>query len=604
MKLLSLKSLLKTYTKLYVNKNIKFCFILGSGASKQSGIPTGKELASKWLNEIKQIYETNEVGEWIRKEEIDTNQPDLSYSKIYAKRFYYKSKEGYLELEKLMENCNPSCGYAILSKILVESTDNIVITTNFDTLSEDAIFIYTDKKPLIISHEYLADYINVASNRPLIIKVHRDLFLSPKNDDHSINSMDEKLNKQLQEVFKYYTPIIIGYGGNDGSLMELLNCCEFGNNRPIWCQYGNTNGQLPQHIESFLNAKDGIKVTIEGFDELMLQFGKELNFSIPSFGDHIIEQAKNRKNEYLKQISNILKNKEISSSTEKALESMQPRRPKTPSEYLYRIMFSSDLEKRKILDDALDDFPSNSELLIEYYNFCFIKLGNVNEFEDRIKKALLIDKNNSILNGLYATYLHSMRRNYNKAEIYYKRAISQDNSNAVAISNYAAFLYSIRNNIIKSEELFKKAMQLDPSFSININNYANFLCDVKKDFAKAEELIIKSIDLDPKSANFLGNYAKLQIIKGDYVHAEKLIKRAFDLNRSEKRKDLELELYFYRYAVFYNKTNKDDIEIQKLLSDSVSSPGWDLSELIKIAEKRKHPNMVKVKEYADQISRV
>lgn len=30
----------------------KFCFILGSGASKSSGINTGAELAEKWLAEI------------------------------------------------------------------------------------------------------------------------------------------------------------------------------------------------------------------------------------------------------------------------------------------------------------------------------------------------------------------------------------------------------------------------------------------------------------------------------------------------------------------------------------------------------------------------
>ncbi len=35
-------------------RNRKFCFILGAGASKSSGIPTGAELASQWLNEIEE----------------------------------------------------------------------------------------------------------------------------------------------------------------------------------------------------------------------------------------------------------------------------------------------------------------------------------------------------------------------------------------------------------------------------------------------------------------------------------------------------------------------------------------------------------------------
>ena len=34
----------------------KVCFILGAGASKQSGIPTGKELVKTWIDDLKKLF--------------------------------------------------------------------------------------------------------------------------------------------------------------------------------------------------------------------------------------------------------------------------------------------------------------------------------------------------------------------------------------------------------------------------------------------------------------------------------------------------------------------------------------------------------------------
>jgi hypothetical protein len=38
------------------NSEIKYCFILGAGASRSSGISTGYELAKKCFDDIKRIF--------------------------------------------------------------------------------------------------------------------------------------------------------------------------------------------------------------------------------------------------------------------------------------------------------------------------------------------------------------------------------------------------------------------------------------------------------------------------------------------------------------------------------------------------------------------
>jgi len=51
---------------------------------------------------------------------------------------------------------------------------------NFDALTENAIFMYAGKKPLVVTCENLAQYINVLSNRFAISNIHRNLMLHLK----------------------------------------------------------------------------------------------------------------------------------------------------------------------------------------------------------------------------------------------------------------------------------------------------------------------------------------------------------------------------------------------------------------------------------------
>ena len=143
----------------------KFCFILGAGASKSSGILTGAELARQWLYEIKEDLDNDQFELWCKTESIDESEPANSYPKIFAKRFEVDHQGGYDFLEQAMEDAEPSCGYSFLAAIMARGRYDVVITTNFDSLTEDALFIYTSKKPLIIGHSELAGFINEAVSK-------------------------------------------------------------------------------------------------------------------------------------------------------------------------------------------------------------------------------------------------------------------------------------------------------------------------------------------------------------------------------------------------------------------------------------------------------
>lgn len=229
----SLFRLLKDSTQ--KNSSIHFGFILGAGASVKSGIKSGSELARKWYEEIKEDLNENDFEKWNKDKKINEENLAESYTKIFTKRFEIDFRAGYEELQRYMDKAEPSIGYSFLAQLLSKTSHKFIITTNFDTMVEDALFGLKEAKPLVLGHELLSKYINPTSpTRPTIIKIHRDFLLDPYNTDKEVEQLDAQWKESLEPLLKEHSMIVIGYGGNDDSLMNYLT--EIKDRKPIyWC---------------------------------------------------------------------------------------------------------------------------------------------------------------------------------------------------------------------------------------------------------------------------------------------------------------------------------------------------------------------------------
>jgi len=673
----------------------KFCFIIGSGASKQSGIPTGGELVKQWVEELNALYDEQEIESWMRSAGIKSDDLAPHYSAIYSKRFELDPKEGYYELERIMEHKEPSCGYSVLAQVLAKERHNIVISTNFDSLMEDAMFIYTDKRPLVCGHESLTGFIKPIQTRPLIAKIHRDILLSPKSNTEETKLLEENWEEALSNIFKLYTPIVIGYGGNDGSLMGFLEKLDAVEGGIFWC-YRQADGLPVDRIQKLVSKHNGLLVPIEGFDEMMVQLNSALSYEL--LDKKIITIAKSRSNNYRKQIQKIQKSK-LSDETSKALDKtikvsipdwwtveLNASREKDPDKkqqiYLKGLKkypsspelingyadFLSDVRKdygnaekhyKKALELSPDDadYTGNYALFLEtirkdydnaekYYKKALeldpdnaVNTGNYAVFLKTIrkdydnaekyhKKALEIAPDNAAITGNYALFLSDVRKDYDNAEKYYKKGLELAPDNAFITGNYALFLETIRKDYDNAEKSYKKALEFAPDDAVNTGNYANFLKDVRKDYDNAEkyykkalefapdDAVItgnyanflssvrkdydnaekyykKALELAPAHANNTGNYAKLLIETENLDEAEKYIDKAFSLNPEEK--GLLAELWFYRYAIFPDKYKDAYENLIELVKSGVRSIGWNLKDVIKIAEKRGHKDIETLK---------
>ena len=291
-------------------KTRRFCFIFGSGASVESGIPTGNTLEMRWMDclmglsgdgDIKAMdpERTRHFAESLHaekklqhtfqqiREEWETAKKEKRpmsseyYFDIYRLRFHLDPQSGYRYLERVMDPCEPSLGYHSLALILTngnrhpsrteENLHNLVITTNFDSLVEDALSLYTDQRPLVANHESLAAFIHPDIRRPIVAKVHRGLMYDPFNNPQNTSKLKKEWSKILEYALNAYTPIVVGYGGGDGSLMSALQKAEF-RNGIYWC-FRKASGLPEQKIQNFLEKQEGYLVETEGFDALMMELG-------------------------------------------------------------------------------------------------------------------------------------------------------------------------------------------------------------------------------------------------------------------------------------------------------------------------------------------
>ena len=406
-----------------LGSSVRYGFVLGAGASVKSGIPSGTKLATQWYDEIKAFINEDELKIWT--DDIDGfDEENLvsSYTKIFAKRFEVDYHLGYQELQRYMDNAKPSIGYSFLAQVLDKTANKFVITTNFDTMTEDALFELGSAKPLVLGHEVLSKFINAVSpTRPTIIKIHRDFLFDPYNTDEEIEELDKQWQESLEPVLTENSMIVLGYGGNDESLMNYLE--KISNRKPIyWCY--REEYELSEKIKSLLTERDFI-VKITSFDKFMLLLSDKLGFEA-LINQEDIEESQIVKNAigyakaYSKQLEELTK-EELNFKEQKAIKKLLP----SWWDYELEVRNEDDINKKnKIYEEGIKIYPKSHELYENYAIYLYIMLKKYDKAEECYKKALELEQGIDIYYANYAGFLYDIKKEYKKAEGYYKKALN------------------------------------------------------------------------------------------------------------------------------------------------------------------------------------
>lgn len=259
-----------------------YSLLLGAGCSITSGIKSGGQLINEWKKEIAISNNIPEDSDEFNKffESQDWYDDRNPYSSLFERRYdLQRQRRSFVENE--VANKNPSIGYAYLVKLIEQNYFNAVFTTNFDDLLNEAFYRFSNVRPVVCAHDSAISSITITSKRPKIIKLHGDyLFEDIKSTLRETESLEGNMKNKFIEFSKDYGLIVVGYAGNDRSIMDILSYLlkkeEFFKNGIYWCiRKGDKN--ISDELKKLLWKDRVYFIQIDGFDEFMAELNKELN---------------------------------------------------------------------------------------------------------------------------------------------------------------------------------------------------------------------------------------------------------------------------------------------------------------------------------------
>lgn len=522
----------------------KFCFVLGAGASKTSGIKTGEELVEIWERELAE-RNSRDHEEWKNQLGITEKNRGNFYSDYYQRRFPRDNggryRDGYNYLEQMMDKARPSGGYVHLALIMANTMHNVVVTTNFDHLVEDSLVQYAQKMPMVIGHEKLAPYATGEITRPTVVKIHRDLLLNPINKPDELDKLHDEWVKVLDNLFSHYHPVFIGYAGNDNSVMDFLcnNVDKFNSDQwacPYWLVYGD---QLPEGKgKQFLEGSNGYLISHRGFDQVMVLLSNALGQRLPSEEEYI----KKTQDQY----------KELMDSVSQLLEEQLPDRPKLLlqtggsldtveiegadegnlySQYL-ALYTNGEYEKALVpIQRLVEQFPDKQQ----YHYSLGMTLHMMGRYEEALEEtetAIKLEPENARYHNSLAVTLHEMKR-YEEALEERRRAVTLESEKGLYHHQLGVTLHAMKR-YEEAEAEKRKAVELEPDdaeshYSLGITLRA---------MERYEEALVEAknaIELEPNNARYHDGLGATLYSMERYEEALAEEKKAVELESNNAR---------------------------------------------------------------------
>jgi len=535
-------------------------FVLGAGASRQSGIKTGGEMVADWLDMLRAEdpddgLDTAAQGDWasaarLEIDGFDATDPAASYSQVFARTYRGRGGEGFDYLESEVAGREPSFGYSVLAQILADTRHKIVVTTNFDDLVAEALGIYTTAAPVVCGHESLAGFIRHHPVRPQIVKVHQHLFYAPNSTARELNALPNGFAGALKELFCEHVPVVIGYGGNDGCLMKVLSDGHLDLPQGMYWCYLRSAGKPRQDILDLIDSCGGWLVPIDGFDELMIDLQDTLELGV--LDTFLSTRGDERAARYAANRTAIIQARSVHGGAGLRHDEAPIEAIRTEGDgpfHALRMVHSSraepartpqqwdDLARQEpdegrcaeIYEEGVRALPESAEMATLAALFLEGSRATERRAEDLPLRAVALAPADGAALTNYANFLTDVRQDQDAAASVYVRALEADPNRVGTLGNYANFLRNVKQDYDAAEALYKRVLDIDPHRPSTLGNYALLLAEDRRDDDAAEALYKRALEEDPRHANHLCNYASfLTHTREDHAQAEALYRRALE----------------------------------------------------------------------------
>ena len=248
-----------------------YALLVGSGVSRGAEIPTGWEVIENLIRKLAKADGEDpgpDPAEWYRDEYGDEPRYDdlleqLAPSKedrqALLKSYFEPTDE---EREKGIKT--PSQAHESIAWLVKQGYINVIVTTNFDRLLEQALEDVGVTPTVIAKPSDAEGAAPLAHTEAVILKVNGDYKASTlKNTADELDSYDPEIERLIEQVLDEYGLIVCGWsGGWDSALRDLILSAENRRYSMYWATYSG----LDQEAEELVEHRDGNVVSIDGAD--------------------------------------------------------------------------------------------------------------------------------------------------------------------------------------------------------------------------------------------------------------------------------------------------------------------------------------------------
>jgi tetratricopeptide (TPR) repeat protein len=239
-------------------------------------------MIAEWRQQLyQQSKSVDSIDKWLQEQEWYQEEDEYSilFEKVYDEPSHRRNY-----IEKCVENARPSWGYIYLANIIAHSYFNVIFTPNFDDQLNEACFIYADSRPVVCAHDSAVSAIRVTSARPKIIKLHGDfLYDTIKNTVRETETLEKNMLDKFMQFAREYGLIVIGYGGKDRSIMDILDMMlrsdGFFPHGVYWCM--QKSSKPSKRLQRLMQRDRLYLVEIDDFDSFMAELHRYLGLALP-----------------------------------------------------------------------------------------------------------------------------------------------------------------------------------------------------------------------------------------------------------------------------------------------------------------------------------
>ena len=260
------------------NKGV-YALLLGSGASRSAGIPTGWEIVLDLIRKVSSLKnEDCEPDPEIWYKDKFGEEPDYAVlldsieksasGRSQLLRSYFEPNDQEHE-EGLEEGKVPTEAHKAIASLVAGGYIRVIVTTNFDRLLEKAIEEVGVVPTVISTTDAIEGALPLTHTRCSIIKVHGDyLDTRIRNSPSELEQYDDSMNHSLDRIFDEFGLIVCGWSAEwDTALRAAIERCK--NHR--FTAYWTTKSEPRGVAQKLIQQRKAQIISIQDADSFFLE---------------------------------------------------------------------------------------------------------------------------------------------------------------------------------------------------------------------------------------------------------------------------------------------------------------------------------------------